>query len=74
MIGIVVAKLDALKVASATSDIPQNMNFAIKSSVAANFLGSSNIAYATGETGDHLSAADIAERARAFTVQIECQR
>jgi hypothetical protein len=68
VIGIVVAKLDALKVASATSDIPQNMNFAIKSSVAANFLDSSNIAYATGETGDYLSAADIAERARAFTV------
>ena len=74
VIGIVVAKLDALKVASATSDIPQNVNFAIKSSVGANFLDSNNIAYATGETGDHLSAADIAERARAFTVQIECQR
>jgi S1-C subfamily serine protease len=74
VIGIVVGKLDALKIAGATNDIPQNVNFAIKSSVAASFLESNGIAYASGKTGDHLSAADIAERAKTFTVQIECQR
>ena len=74
VIGIVVSELDALKIAGATSNIPQNVNFAIKASVAASFLESNGVAYASGRTGDHLSAADIAERARAFTVQIECQK
>jgi S1-C subfamily serine protease len=38
VVGVVFSKLDALRVARATEDIPQNINFAIKSSVAANFL------------------------------------
>jgi serine protease Do len=74
VIGIVVGKLDALKIAGATSDIPQNVNFAIKSSVATSFLESNGIAYTSGKTGDRLSAVDIAERAKTFTVQIECQK
>ena len=39
VIGIVVAKLDALKMAAATGYIPQNVNFAIKSGIAGSFLG-----------------------------------
>jgi TPR repeat protein len=74
VVGIVVGKLDALKIVDATSDIPQNVNFAIKSSVLANFLESNSIAYASGTTGDHLSTADIAEHAKTFTVEIECQK
>ncbi len=74
VIGVVVGKLDALKIASITSDIPQNVNFAIRASVVASFLDSANVPYASGQTGDRLSAADIAERARGFTVQIECRK
>jgi hypothetical protein len=80
VVGIVVGKLDALKIAGATSDIPQNVNFAIKSAVVASFLESNGVAY--DKTADlppglveyPVSTADIAERAKIFTVQIECQK
>ncbi len=38
VVGVVVSKLNALSVASATGDVPQNVNFAIKASVALAFL------------------------------------
>ena len=74
VIGVVVGKLDALKIASITSDIPQNVNFAIKAAVVASFLDSNSVTYASGDLGTRLPAADIVERAKAFTVQIECQK
>jgi uncharacterized protein len=44
VVGVVVAKLDALQVASATGDIPQNVNFAIKAHVVRNFLRATGVA------------------------------
>ncbi len=44
VVGVVVSKLDALKVASATGDIPQNVNFAIKAGVVRSFLDASGVA------------------------------
>ena len=38
VIGVVVAKLNAIEVAKVTGDIPQNVNFAIKSDVLIGFL------------------------------------
>jgi uncharacterized protein len=73
VVGIVVAKLDALKVAGAIQDIPQNVNFAIKSAVAANFLNAQAIDYSEGAASAPLSTADLAVRAKAFTVQLECR-
>ena len=69
-----VAKLDALKVARATDDLPQNVNFAIKATVAADFLGAHGVRYAEGKPGQSLPPSSIAERARAFTVRIECEQ
>src|SRR5918996_4247419 len=43
VVGVVVGKLDALKVASVTGDIPQNVNFAIKASVVRSFLEASGV-------------------------------
>jgi S1-C subfamily serine protease len=43
VVGVVVGKLDALRVASVTGDIPQNVNFAIKSSVVRSFLQASGV-------------------------------
>ena len=37
IVGIVASKLDALKVAARGGDLPQNVNFAIKSSLLASF-------------------------------------
>ena len=43
VVGVIVSKLNALNVASATKDIPQNVNFAIKSSIAINFMESNGV-------------------------------
>ena len=74
VVGVVVAKLDALKVARSTDDIPQNVNFAIKATVAADFLDARGVRYTEGRLGrPSVPASDIAERARAFTVHVECR-
>ncbi|HUL05704.1 MAG TPA: trypsin-like peptidase domain-containing protein [Candidatus Acidoferrum sp.] len=72
VVGVVVAKLDALKVAEATGDIPQNVNFAIKDSVVRNFLDAKGVEYETAASDRELAAAEIGERAVAFTVLVEC--
>lgn len=74
VVGVVVAKLDALVVAEAIGDIPQNVNFAIQGWVSQVFLDSHAVDYRTAETVDDLAAADVAGRARAYTVLVECLR
>ena len=44
LIGVVVAKLNALAIAMITGDIPQNVNFAIKVATLASFLEANGIA------------------------------
>lgn len=75
IVGVIVSKLNVLSVAQnyTGGDLPQNVNFAIKSSIAQNFLDTNSIDWVSAsETGKTLDAADIAERARQFTVRIVC--
>lgn len=72
VIGIVEGKLNAIKVATAFGDVPQNVNFAIKALVVATFLDSNGVNYQTGQLGAGRSPADIAEDAKHFTVPVEC--
>jgi len=51
-------------------DIPQNINFAIKTGAVRDFLDNSVVAYQSVEPGPELKTADIAQRARAFTMFI----
>jgi serine protease Do len=74
VVGIVVAKINALEIASATGDIPQNVNFAIKASVATAFLDAQRVAHGESAGVGALSTPDIAERAKSFTVQVTCVR
>jgi hypothetical protein len=71
---MVVAKLDALGIASVTGDIPQNVNFAIKASVAAAFLDAQRVVHAEDTSSPALSVPDIAERAKGLTMQVVCVR
>ncbi|WP_161957402.1 S1 family peptidase [Aestuariivirga litoralis] len=73
VVGVVVSKLDALKTAEAIGDIPQNVNFAIKSSVAMNFLDGSSITYQAAESGTPLDTPSLAELAQGFTYLVECK-
>jgi serine protease Do len=72
VVGIVVAQLNAVGIASATGDIPQNVNFAIKASVAAAFLDAQRVIHAEGDASSTLSTPDIAERAKVITLQVTC--
>jgi S1-C subfamily serine protease len=72
LVGIVSAKLNGLKVAAASGDIPQNINFAVKSDIARSFLASRGVDYATAPSTMTLSPADIGERAKLFTLRIDC--
>lgn len=72
--GVVVSKLNALRLASVTKDVAQNVNFALKASVAQTFLDGNGILppLATA-AAPAMEPAAIAETARTFTVFIECK-
>ena len=73
LVGIVSAKLNALEVMSHTKgDIPQNVNFAIRALLAANFLQANNIKFEPGEATQAMQPADLAENAKAISVHLEC--
>ncbi|MGD0026121.1 MAG: tetratricopeptide repeat-containing serine protease family protein [Xanthobacteraceae bacterium] len=74
LVGIVTAKLNAVRVARFTGDIPQNVNFALKAEVARTFLDNKGIAYQTARSDQQLSPADVGDIARPFTVHIECEQ
>ena len=74
LIGVVVAKLDAIKVAKAIGDIPQNINFAVKGEVAQVFLKAHKVKFKTATATKKLQNTDIASRGRAFTVLVECYK
>jgi hypothetical protein len=73
-VGVVQSKLDAIKVAGAIGDIPQNVNFAIKLNVVTDFLDWVGSRYESAPSSQILSVPIIAERAAKFTVLIECIR
>jgi S1-C subfamily serine protease len=78
VVGVVVGKLDGVKVASVTGDIPQNVNFAIKSGVLRSFLDASAVGVARRDLLAEpaypitLSPASVGADAKAFTVLVEC--
>jgi serine protease Do len=73
VIGIIQSKLDAVKTVSLTGDIPQNVNFAIKSMIAMNFLQSSGVSPMIAAPTAAWDPSDIAEGAQKFTVQVTCE-
>ena len=72
VVGVVVARLDAIKLAKRTGKLPQNVNFAINEGTARVFLDANNVPYEVEQSDETLSTADIAAKARDFTVRVEC--
>ena len=72
VIGVVVAKLDAVKIAKMTGDIPQNVNFAVQGAELIRFLEANLVPYRKKPSMTRLSAADIASIAKEISVAIEC--
>jgi S1-C subfamily serine protease len=74
LIGIVVSKLDALKLAKRTGDLAQNINFAIRGDVVRSFLESNNAKFASSMESAKLQNTEIARRGAEVTVLVRCVR
>jgi hypothetical protein len=75
VIGVIVSKLNAARVAQRTGDIPQNVNFAVKGTEAVDFLRRSGITPAMRESpGGERAAVEVGEQAHPSTVFIRCER
>lgn len=73
VIGVNSATLNAAKMMRLTGTVPQNVNFALKVSVVRTFLESAGVTAEAASGGRELGTPDIGERARAFSVLIECK-
>jgi S1-C subfamily serine protease len=72
VVGVVAEKLATLKFVKVTGEIPENINFAIKTGAVRDFLDNSVVSYQTVESKIELKTADIARNARAYTMLISC--
>ena len=72
VVGVIVAKLDAFKVAKVTGDIPQNVNFAIKDNLVTAFLDSTEIPYRTSSSTAAMGWPAVARAEKNMSVAIVC--
>ena len=75
VMGVIVSKLNAQRIAQRTGDIPQNVNFAVKGTEALGFLRRAGVEPTLRESpAAELSAAEVGERAHPSTVFIRCEK
>jgi S1-C subfamily serine protease len=72
VIGVVTGTLNPAPVERATGLTPQNVAFAIRGERVRRFLDSLGVGYRTGKSDGRLDSTRIAERAKEFTVLVEC--
>jgi len=72
--GVVVAKLNGLRMVKRTGSIPENVNFAVNAKYARALLDRSDLPFQTATARETLSTPAIAERALKFTVLVQCFR
>ena len=72
VIGVVVAKLDAVRIAELTGDIPQNVNFAVHWSEVRAFLDEAGVPYQKEVSQRGATTRAIAAAASRISVAIEC--
>jgi S1-C subfamily serine protease len=72
LVGVVSSKLDGIRFASVTGNIPENINFAIKTGALRDFLDNSVVPFQTAESKADLKTPEIAGNARAYTLLITC--
>jgi len=74
VMGVVESKLDAVKVAQLTGDIPQNVNFAITANVLQGFLQANSVDFKSARLGRTRPTTELASRAREYAVLVSCWR
>lgn len=72
VVGVVVSKLDAVRLAELTGDVPQNVNFALKASVVQAFLEVSGIEFRSATSLAKIDTPVLAEQAQKYTLAIQC--
>ena len=72
IVGVIVSGADTQVFMAEGRDLPQNVNFAIRASLARSFLDTNNVDYDLARSDRALSVADIGEQAQDFTVLILC--
>jgi len=73
IVGVTTKSLSTNAAARAYGGTPQNVNFAIKPEVIRTFLATTGVSAESSAGGRELTAPDVGERARAFTVHIVCK-
>lgn len=72
LVGVVTSKLNAIKIADITGDIPQNVNFALKTATLRIFLASSGVTGLAEKPGREMDMPEIGELLAASTARISC--
>jgi serine protease Do len=75
VVGVVVAQINALAMMQAGDSVPQNVNFALQVPIVLNFLSVKGVTpkLEKSDASQVLSASDIADNAKQFTVQVYCE-
>jgi len=72
IVGMVVSKLNVLRIARITGDIPQNVNFAIPAPIITSVLDANSVKYQVGTSEGGKSAAEIVSVSSPGVVALEC--
>jgi S1-C subfamily serine protease len=73
IVGVVAMKLSDSKMAKATGQVGQNVNFAVNGQTMKSFLDAHKVVYVTGGLlSFNKSTADMADEARKWTTVVEC--
>ncbi len=72
IVGVVVAQLNKLKMASAIGSLPENVNFGIKASTVRQFLTASGLPTKWSNRSKDMSTKDLAQIAKNQTVMVVC--
>ncbi|MGD8478175.1 MAG: hypothetical protein PVI98_13560 [Burkholderiales bacterium] len=65
---------NAAQVMEQTGDIPQNVNFALKTDIARRFLSSNDVRYESLPRVKALTVPDVIDRTRSVSVRVLCYR
>jgi len=72
IVGVIVSKLNAQRVAQRTGDIPQNVNFAVKGTETLEFLRGAGVTPRIAEAAPPRSPAEVGEIAHPSTLFMRC--
>jgi S1-C subfamily serine protease len=76
VVGVIISKLDALRVAKSIGDVPQNVNFAVKSRAVMDLLKSNRVEFTTAGFSRLFSRDNqkITADARGYVVRVDCDK